>query len=83
MTSRLLVDNKSKEVKKEKELSEANKVDESKHNIDSDFYVWDWERKLIVERDFLGACERASLLLAIFWILRALYHINMEGCGCP
>ena len=77
MTSRLLVDNKSKEVKKEKELSEANKVD------DSDFYVWDWERKLIVERDFLGACERASLLLAIFWILHALYHINMEGCGCP
>ena len=77
MTSRLLVDNKSKEVKKEKELSEANKVD------DSDFYVWDWERKLIVERDFLGSCERASLLLAIFWILHALYHINMEGCGCP
>ena len=77
MTSRLLVDNKSKEVKKEKELSEANKVD------DSDFYVWDWERKLIEERDFLGACERASLLLAIFWILHALYHVNMEGCGCP
>ena len=44
MTSRLLVDNKSKEVKKEKELSEANKVDESKHKIDSDFYVWDWEK---------------------------------------
>ena len=74
---------KSKEVDKKEELSKANKVYKSKVDNDSDFYVWDWERKLIEERDFLGACERASLLLAIFWILHALYHINMEGCGCP
>ena len=79
MTSR----HKSKEVDKKEELSEANKVYKSKVDNDSDFYVWDWERKLIEERDFLGACERASLLLAIFWILHALYHVNMEGCGCP
>ena len=42
MTSR----HKSKEVDKKEELSEANKVYKSKVDNDSDFYVWDWERKL-------------------------------------